>query len=222
MIQRNIVKAKTFINDSVSRVRGADGPSVNSSNSNNSLPGWMVFAREVFRNPKAMGAACESSPRLAKAIADFIPIDEPNCVVELGGGTGRVTEALLQHGIAPNKLISIELSSAFADFLKHKFPQVRVIKGNALHLTELLGQDSENINTVICGLPFRTLPHMQVRDIVKQIDDIISKNDGIYVQFTYDLSGSAPFLPHHFKRINHKIIWRNIPPARINVYKSER
>jgi len=219
VIQRNIVKAKTFINDSVSRVRGADISSVKSSNK--SLPGWMVFAREVLRNPKTMGTACESSPRLAKAIADFIPVDT-GCVVELGGGTGRVTEALLHHGIAPENLISVELSTAFADFLKHKFPQVRIVNGDALHLADLLGQDISRVNTIVCGLPFRTLPHMQVHGIVKQIDDIISNNNGIYIQFTYDLSGTSPFLPHHFKRIDHKIIWRNIPPARINVYRSEK
>ncbi|MCK5876536.1 MAG: methyltransferase domain-containing protein [Candidatus Marithrix sp.] len=205
------MKEKTFINDSVKPL-----------NSNKPLPGWMVFAREVFRNPKAMGTACESSPRLARAIADFIPTDKPGCVVELGGGTGRVTEALLQHGIAPQNLISVELSSSFSDYLQHKFPQVRIINGDALHLKDLLGQDSERVHTIVCGLPFRTLPHMQVRGIVKQIDDITSENNGTYIQFTYDLSGSASFLPHHFKRVDHKIIWRNIPPARINVYHSER
>jgi len=221
VIQRNIVKAKTFINDSVSRVRGTDASSVKSSNQ--SLPGWIVFAKEVIRNPKTMGTACESSPRLAKAIADFISVDNKSgCVVELGSGTGRVTEALLQHGIAPENLISVELSTAFADFLKHKFPQVRIVNGDAFHLTDLLGQDSNRVNTIVCGLPFRTLPHMQVHGIVKQIDDLISNNNGIYIQFTYDLSGSSPFLPHHFKRIDHKIIWRNIPPARINVYRSEK
>ena len=219
MIQRNIVKAKTFINDSVSRVRGTN---IQSSDRNKSLPGWIVFAKEVLRNPKAMGTACESSPRLAKAIAEFIPTDKPGCVVELGGGTGIVTEALLKHGVAPENLISVELSSVFSDFLKHKFPQVRVINGDALHLKDLLGQDSNRVHTIVCGLPFRTLPHMHVHGIVKQIDELTSNNNGIYIQFTYDLSGSSPFLPHHFKRIAHKIIWRNIPPARINVYRSEQ
>ncbi|MDM8568848.1 methyltransferase domain-containing protein [Thiotrichales bacterium HSG1] len=211
MTQRNIIKAKTFTNDSVK-----------SLNSNKPLPGWMVFAREVLRNPKAMGTACESSPRLAKAIANFVPVDKPGYVLELGGGTGIVTEALLQRGIAPENLISVELSPSFADYLQHKFPQVRIINGDALHLKDLLGEDSERVHTIVCGLPFRTLPHVQVHGIVKQVDDITSNNSGIYIQFTYDLSGKAPFLPHHFKRINHKIIWRNIPPARINVYNSER
>ncbi|HHB93029.1 MAG TPA: methyltransferase domain-containing protein [Thioploca sp.] len=218
MIQRNILKAKTFINNSVLKVRKNNI----SSDRNKSLPGWMVFAKEVLRNPKAMGAACESSPKLAKAIAEFIPLDKPGCVVELGAGTGIVTEALLKHGVTPENLISVELSSAFSDFLQHKFPQIKIINGDALHLKDLLGEDSNRVNTIICGLPFRTLPNMHVHGIVKQIDDIISNNNGIYMQFTYNLGDSSPFLPHHFKRIDHKIIWRNIPPARINVYKSEQ
>ncbi|MFK5971549.1 MAG: methyltransferase domain-containing protein [Candidatus Marithrix sp.] len=221
MIQRNIVKAKTFINNSVSKVRKTNMSS--SDRNNNSLPRWMVFAKEVLRNPKAMGAACESSPKLAKAIAEFIPVDKPGCIVELGAGTGIVTEALLQRGIAPENLISVELSSVFADFLQHKFPQVRTINGDALHLKDLLGEDSSRVHTIISGLPFRTLPHMHVHGIVKQIDEITSNNNGTYIQFTYDLRNvSSSFLPHHFKRIDHKIIWRNIPPARINVYNSEQ
>lgn len=237
MIQRNIMKAKTFLNDSVTRARDVsllrmpvspiqDQPlterPLTDSRSHKPLPSWMLFAREVLRNPRTMGAACESSSRLAKAIASFVPpLCEDEIIVELGGGTGKVTEALLQR-IAPEQLVSVELSSSFADYLQRRFPKARIIRGDALHLQDLLGNNCERVRTIISGLPFLTLPHMQVHGIVKQIEEILQKDNGSFIQFTYNLTGKRIFLPHHFKRVSHKVIWSNLPPARINQYQLER
>ena len=236
MIQRNIMKAKTFLNDSVTRVREVgllrvpvspiqDQPlteqPLTDSRIRKPLPSWMLFAREVLRSPRTMGAACESSSRLAKAIASFVPpLNEGELIVELGGGTGKVTEALLQR-VAPEQLVSVELSPSFADYLQRRFPPVRIIRGDALHLQDLLGNDCERVKIIVSGLPFRTLPQMQVHGIVKQIEKILQK-DGSFIQFTYDLTGQRTFLPHHFKRVSHKLVWGNLPPARINQYQLER
>ncbi len=56
-----------------------------------------LFSRALLANPRAMGAACPSSLKLARTIADLvIPPDNDNLILELGGGTGIVTKALLQ------------------------------------------------------------------------------------------------------------------------------
>lgn len=223
MLQRNIVKAKEFINNSVTKVRDMSRNQVSVTSASRSpltqprqLP-WLLFAREIWRNPRTMGAACPSSPRLAKMMAHLVPEDQ-SVVVELGAGTGIITKALLQRGIAPERLVSVEISKTLANFLQQHYPQVRVINGDARHLSDLLGSDCQRVNTIVSGLPFRSLPRAIGRDIVKQIEEILPVG-GLLIQFTYDLSGRATYLPHHFKRVSVRLVWNNLPPARIDVYQ---
>ena len=230
MIQRNIVKAKTFLNQSVARVRDVSFSRVfidsvretfqtNANTSKSRPPAWLLFANETLRNPRKMGCGWASSPWLAKGIANSVPQDtKDGMIVELGGGTGVVTEALIKTGIAPERLISIEQSANLADCLRQRCPQVRVIKGDAQHLSDLLGNDCQRVNVIVSGLPFRSLPPAIGHSIIKQINKVVSKN-GILIQFTYDIFGRTNFLPSNFKHVSHKIVWHNAPPARIDVYK---
>jgi phospholipid N-methyltransferase len=226
------LKALEFINQSVARVREVnlsrvfvssvrEGVLSDNQISKPQLPPWLLFARETLRNPRAMGAGWSSTRQLARTIARFVPLTDSGLVVELGGGTGIVTEALLQQGIAPERIVSIEQAASLADYIRQRCPQVRVLKGDALHLCDLLGSDSQRVSTIVSGLPFRSLPPIIGHGIIKQIDKVLPKN-GLMIQFTYDLSGRKIFMPHHFKHVAHKFVWRNLPPARVDVYQSEK
>ncbi len=181
-------------------------------------PAWLLFAREILRNPRTMGAGFPSTPRLARTMANFVPMSENELVVELGAGTGVITKALLQRGIPPERLISIEQSHSLAEYLHQRYPQARIIAGDALNLSKLLGSECQQVTTIVSGLPFRSLPHNVVHGIIEQIKLVLPKN-GLLIQFTYDISGRTQFLPSEFQRVSHKIVWRNFPPARVDVYK---
>ncbi len=225
MIQHNILKAKEFINQSVARVRDVNFPRtfINSGREGRltinkpQSPAWLLFARETLRNPRTMGAGWASTPQLGRAIARYVPLTEPGLVVELGGGTGIVTEALLRHGVTPERLVSIEQSANLVECLRRRCPQIRVLKGDAQHLHHLLGD--EKVSTIVSCLPFRSLPPAIGHTIIKQVDEVLPKN-GLLIQFTYNLSGRGLSLPHHFNHLFHKLVWGNLPPARIDVYQS--
>src|SRR5512140_2185301 len=68
---------------------------------------WL-FARELISQPSAVGAIWPSSGRLARSVASLVPNRGRGLVVELGGGTGAMTHALLQKGIAPERLMVVE------------------------------------------------------------------------------------------------------------------
>ena len=90
--------------------------------------GVPLFWFELIANPAQMGAWLPSSRVLSKAIASQVNLRSSGYVLELGGGTGAVTRALLKHGVSPEKLIVIERSNAMVRHLRQKFPQVRVIQ----------------------------------------------------------------------------------------------
>jgi len=65
------------------------------------------FLRALIARPKSIGAIAPSSPALAEAIARQIdPALGP--VLEVGPGTGVITEAILARGVAPDCLTLLE------------------------------------------------------------------------------------------------------------------
>jgi phosphatidylethanolamine/phosphatidyl-N-methylethanolamine N-methyltransferase len=184
---------------------------------------WGLFTREIWRHPITMGAVCPSSSQLAKAVAKLVPVEPTGWVVELGPGTGVVTKALLEHGVIPEKLITLELSQPLANYLQVHFPQVTVIQGDAIQLSRLLAEkvEIEKVSAIISSLPFRSLPKKVKLGIVQQIDELLF-DGGLFLPFTYDLTGKMDYLPKHFERIATDFIWYNIPPARVDVFRSHR
>jgi phosphatidylethanolamine/phosphatidyl-N-methylethanolamine N-methyltransferase len=97
-----------------------------------------LFLRRWLHNPMQVGAIAPSSRRLADAIAGQVPFDSPGWVIELGGGTGVVTDALLRRGLAPARLVVIERDPLLHRHLVERFPHVHVILGDAAKLAEAL------------------------------------------------------------------------------------
>jgi len=178
--------------------------------------GLALFIREIASNPIAMGAAWPSSKYLANTIAFAAPLSS-STVVELGAGTGVVTEALLEHGIAPSKLSIVERSPALAQHLKKRFPQLNVLQGDARELSKLLTNIEQPIATVVSSLPLRSLPKAVVKDIGEELDKVLTK-DSLFIQFTYSLHRKPKAPSGRFHWIYSKYIWRNLPPARVDVF----
>jgi len=178
---------------------------------------YSLFLKETLSSPRAVGAVCPSSSYLAQSMAKEVDITNEGFVIELGGGTGKITEALLKHGVSPNKLITIERSAELAAYLRDKFPEIHVIEGDASQLVNLLDSSKgvKKINSIVSGLPFKSLPQNIVLAIKQQIQTLLH-DGGKFIQFTYDLSLSAIALDAPFSMEKSKIEWRNLPPARVN------
>ena len=68
----------------------------------------LSFLKALIHNPGATGAILPSSKYLANAMAAYIPLVENSFVVELGAGTGSITKAMLDRGIAAKRIIAID------------------------------------------------------------------------------------------------------------------
>jgi len=183
-----------------------------------SFQSMAIFIRALIANPRAMGAACPSSSYLANTVAAMLgKIDCAGTVVELGGGTGAITRAILQQGVDPERLITFERSPALADHLRQRFPGVRVVEGDARNLQKLLGKDAGNVRAVVSGLPLRSLPDSVVQAILHQVQ-LLLHADGMFVQFTYDLRTPSIEKRQYHNHVDRKIVWKNIPPARVDAF----
>src|ERR1700741_3794122 len=68
------------------------------------------FIRSWLEKPLSIGAVTTSSKVLARAMARYLAADVPGPVVELGPGTGVVTQALVEHGVDPSRLVLVEFN----------------------------------------------------------------------------------------------------------------
>lgn len=174
------------------------------------------FFKALFQNPRAMGAVLPSSPYLARRMAKCIDITKPGFVLELGPGTGAITQAIISTGILPEKLIALELGSDLAVNLQQQFPGIKVIQGSAVNLSYLLKQHGP-IHTIISSLPLRSLSKNDRTAILSEIPKILGPQ-GQFIQFTYSIKDPIDFYPKQFVAKKTFYVLRNVPPARVTVF----
>jgi len=181
----------------------------------------VLFSRALFTNPRAIGAACPSSSRLARVIADQVTLPgQEELILELGGGTGMVTRALLQRGVEPGKLVVVEQDKLLARHLKGQFPEVAVIHGNAVKLCQLCNRYNRRIGTVVSSLPLLSLPSATVQALGIELQTMVGRN-GSLIQYTYRLNNNPGPLTAFLELASAKNVWGNFPPARVEVFKAQ-
>lgn len=184
-----------------------------------SFRGWTVFVREALASPRNVGALLPSSRALARRMARLSRLEGDGPVIELGAGTGVVTAALLDRGIAPSRLVAVERSPALAEVLRTRFPGIRVVCGDAAELRRLLRRHARDAGTgptqIVSSLPLRSLPETTVRAIVREIAALV-RPDGAWIQYTYALAQRR--VPPGFQRRESALVWKNVPPARVDVF----
>jgi len=190
---------------------------VNELSAGHAAAGYWHFIRELIRHPREIGAMCPSSPYLARRMASLVPSGE-GVVLELGAGGGAVTAALLNGGVAPHDLILVERSAALAAHLSRRFPGVELIHGDAVHLSRFEVLRQQPIRAIVSSLPLRSLRRSVVRQVLEQIS-AISAPGTMFIQFTYALRGRFQDTAAGFERDQMHVVWRNLPPARIEAYR---
>ncbi len=186
-----------------------------------SLTDTALFLQEWLANPQGMGAVAPSSRNLADAMAKWLPSDPESYVLELGPGTGVVTEALLRNGLRQERLVAIEQNSNMTRVLREKFPRAQIITGDAWKLDDLLRRRREPIDkvgAVISSLPLLNFPSADAERLADKIRAALEPH-GKWVQFTYRIHRLRPRGASSFRLRATKIVWFNLPPARVSVFQ---
>lgn len=176
------------------------------------------FLRSWIEKPLHMGAVMPSSKVLARTVARYVDPHSDGPVIELGPGTGAITDALIAHGVAEKRLVLVEYDPGFCALLRERYPQATVIQGDAYNLDQTLSDWKEPAAAMVSGLPLVTKP-MLVR--LKLMRDAFLKMEAgaPFIQFTYSV---APPIPKSLPGIHTQAserVWMNLPPARVWVYR---
>ncbi|ACR29339.1 class I SAM-dependent methyltransferase [Burkholderia glumae] len=176
----------------------------------------LFFLRSWFENPLSVAAIAPSGEPLGRLMTrDISRRDGP--VLELGAGTGVFTKALLRRGLAQRDLILVDSSERFAALLAGRFPDARIVVGDAANLLPLGVALPRSVGAVVSGLPLLSMPNDKVGAIVGGAFHYL-KDGGALYQFTYGLRCPIPRATLQalgLKAVCVGRVFRNLPPAAV-------
>jgi len=175
------------------------------------------FLRALITRPKSIGALFPSGPALAKAMARQI---DPHLgpVLEIGVGTGVISEAILEHGVAPASLTLLEYDEDLARHLAERFAGATVIQGDAFDLDRTLGgQRDTAFGAIVSSIPLLNHPVLRRRIYMEALTKRLTPG-GVIIQFSY--GRNAPVAaPPGYTVTRADLVLANIPPAQVWVYR---
>ena len=179
------------------------------------------FIRSWIEKPLSIGAVTPSGKVLARTMAGFVDPSVPGPVIELGPGTGPVTEALVEQGVDPSRLVLVEYNPEFCRLLRARYPDATVIRGDAYALHRTFGSMlKEPAAAIVSGLPLVTKPLKTRVRLIREAFRLMQPN-APFVQFTYAV---VPPIPKQLAGVSSEAserIWMNVPPARVWVYRKD-
>lgn len=188
-----------------------------------------TFAREFLRNWKSVGSVVPSSRFLAHRMIEAANVPRARRVLELGPGTGAITEVIhdcLPHGA---HFLGLDLNTVFVEKLRQRFPGYDFVEAAAQeydfdsHLPE-----GEGFDAIVSGLPWTSLPEPVQASILEHVLPRLAPG-GSFVTFAY---WGFHWLPggRHFRDLLQRqkgsfritpVVWRNTPPAFVYVVQRD-
>jgi phosphatidylethanolamine/phosphatidyl-N-methylethanolamine N-methyltransferase len=180
------------------------------------------FFRGWMTRPKAVGSVIPTSSFTARRMASVVEPASGLAVLETGPGTGVITKAILERGVAPENLYALEFSPEFALHLRRNFPKVNVIEGDAFDLDGSLPDTAPKaFDCVISGIPLLNFP---VERRVAYLESLLSRiaPGRPVVQLTYGPKSPVPPGLGNYTVEHFDFVIRNLPPTQLWVYRRGR
>lgn len=186
---------------------------------NTSFGDELRFLRHLARAPREVGAVLPTGAAMAGRMAAIVRPEAELPVLELGPGTGVITKAILARGLAPEKLVCVEHSPAFARLLRGRFPSVTVVEGDAFALKAALGPlAARGFDCVVSALPLLNFPPAERERLMAELVALVPDGRPV-VQFSYGPRPPVPARPGRFTVGRLALVLRNVPPAQVWLYR---
>lgn len=180
-----------------------------------------VFLARWLRHPLTTASVTPSGAALARLMAAQVDLDRPGIVVEVGGGTGPITEALLTAGVARDRLVVVERDKVLAGVLRTRFPDVTLIRDDARNMRARLREIGiASAHSVVSSLPLLSMPEQVQKAILDEAQGLLD-GKGKFIQFTY--SPNSPISRRKLAEWGWRAqamgtAWLNLPPASVWVF----
>lgn len=185
----------------------------------------MAFLREFLKAPVELGTCFTSSKALARAMVSGLGLETARTVIELGPGTGAITEEVLARIPKGCKFFGIERNAGLVRELRKRWPEFSVHHEDARNLRavcEKEGVRPGEVDIVVNSLPFLLFPEALQDEILRETAAVL-RPGGRFTLITYRIEGLMPsvrkfrsLMEQHFSdvRLRRRVL-QNIPPASV-------
>ena len=181
---------------------------------------------EAVADFRTVGAVAPSSRYLTRAMLGPLALERARVVVEVGPGTGVMTQALLNRIPIDATLLAFEINSRFSRYLRSNVSDSRldVINASAEMLKkEVHRRGYQRVDAVVSSLALGFMPEWQRHAFLNELGSLLGEA-GVFTQYQYlhrlqlkngqvrrfDL---VQLLERYFRSVQRRFIWRNLPPA---------
>jgi phosphatidylethanolamine/phosphatidyl-N-methylethanolamine N-methyltransferase len=184
----------------------------------NSLPFLLSWSRDPIAVGLPFASSYWSARRIARAALDAA-VAGAGPVLELGAGTGPVTQALVDAGCPADQIVAVERDEELCRCLEKRFAGLHVLHGDALRLGKVIANiRAFSARVVLSGLPMRAVPpELAWRCYADALRFLPS--GGAIIQYTY---GFRPPVDPTATALEATFVgreWRNLPPIGIWSYR---
>ncbi|TWF80920.1 phospholipid N-methyltransferase [Pseudonocardia hierapolitana] len=186
-----------------------------------------VLFQEFLRAPTRVATVTASSNALVDALLAPHRLDGSPTVVELGAGTGRVTDALQHRLSGTGRHLAVEINPVLADRLATRHPAVTVVCADAARLPDVLREHGiDRVDAIVSLLPWAAyavvpVPAMAARALAPS---------GTFTQATLRGFHLLPPARRQARDLRAAFgtltasptIWQNLPPARVLIAREPR
>jgi phospholipid N-methyltransferase len=183
------------------------------------MKAFFKFFWAAVKNPLQVSTVFATGPTASNTLTDAIPAGAGGAVVELGVGTGAITQTLLGKISAPERYIGLELNTELLEFVKERFPQLRFENDSAENFPKYL--DGQPVSAVVSSLPWTLMPNQAVTGTLDAIHKTLTENGVFATYMTLHVLATPAGrrfqeqLKERFSRLESKIVIENLPPAKI-------
>jgi phospholipid N-methyltransferase len=180
-----------------------------------------LLFKQFLKSPGKIGALYPSSEALCRKMVSDINLESAHCVIELGPGTGVITQEILITVNPHTKFFAVELDRKIYNEFKRYWPDVTIINDSAENLTQIMDNvGMGSADAIISGLPWASFSNTLQKSILCEVVDSLASG-GYFTTFAYVQGMVLPaarrfrnLLSEHFRTVETtSVVWNNIPPA---------
>jgi phosphatidylethanolamine/phosphatidyl-N-methylethanolamine N-methyltransferase len=180
-----------------------------------------LLFKQWLKSPMQIGTFAPISLKLAHLTANQLEVNNSPTVVEIGAGTGRLTQALLAKGVNIDKLAMIDLDPRMCDFLKYSLQSLyqtktkfKIVQGNAEKLPDLIPKAwVGKVDYVVSAIPLMCFEEAIRERIIQAALDVLNPVTGSIYHVTYSPVSPIKFMEGDILQKRVVSLWGNMPPG---------